>query len=867
MPRLPLGALVLLLVFVCLSFVHAATSRSKYFAHDAVEDRNGVIAPWYNGQNGQFDLRVRIAAETMKRYPWTAANTAVAVVPQYILNGTWNIASDGTITIPTLDNWTNGEMGQDAARYIEALIAYYRYSGDPDALGRVSLIANTILDHCLTSSDNPWPEFLISVPVAGKPYGDCDSKGWIQLDIVGEAAVALLHAYEAIGEKRWLNAAEHWADVLVQKRNRQPGMPPWGRYANPQDVKWGMDESGNVQAGGIVYELTFFDELIRLGYTGAGNSLVQARDEARAYLRDVLLPNWTVNETWGRNYWDWPDPVQSQTTTDWTMLYLLANKSYFKNWKNDARNILSIYLNHTTVSPKSQGEVYSGAWALPESSGCCDTSLAWAAVDFAPDFAKYANDAHSEWAKEIARRQLILGTYDFHLNGVAEDNIFGGTLEAGGWFQGAHPDILLETLQAMSWLPAITGAGRENHIMRTSSVVTNVDYEPSRLVYSTFDAPPGAMEVLRLAFKPQSIMAAGKALPLRSDLQASGYTVTSLENGDYLVEIRHDGMKQIMVRGADPAVIVDGEHLNYEGAWTPSHGGSVAMHGRATTEQGAAVNYSFEGNQVRLFGEVSPEGGLADIFLDNLKQLAGIDFWNPRSLHHQVVYYTSGLTNGHHELKIVARGVGNPIAHGHEVSIDDLAYSAATGASSFGEGGGPTDTQRMIFGYTGRNDYVDTEGNTWRPGMEYVARTGDLTDAGAKTWWTTRQAVFVEKTRNPELYRYGIHWPEFVVNVTVGPGSYHVRIHLAETQFTGPHQRSMTILVNDEPKTEDLDVFAAAGGANKALELVYNDISPKNGMIAIKFKGNALAGPPSEAMVQAIEVGPGPGEAELYQKL
>ena len=35
-----------------------------------VEDRHGVIAPWYGGQNGQCDFRVRVSAETLKRYPW-----------------------------------------------------------------------------------------------------------------------------------------------------------------------------------------------------------------------------------------------------------------------------------------------------------------------------------------------------------------------------------------------------------------------------------------------------------------------------------------------------------------------------------------------------------------------------------------------------------------------------------------------------------------------------------------------------------------------------------------------------------------------------------------------------------------------------
>ena len=61
----------LLAAALCAGGLIGATTLKHYFAHDAVEDRYGVIAPWYKGQNGQFDLRVRIAAETMKRYPWT----------------------------------------------------------------------------------------------------------------------------------------------------------------------------------------------------------------------------------------------------------------------------------------------------------------------------------------------------------------------------------------------------------------------------------------------------------------------------------------------------------------------------------------------------------------------------------------------------------------------------------------------------------------------------------------------------------------------------------------------------------------------------------------------------------------------------
>jgi hypothetical protein len=64
-----LGALLILAILL-----PAATSADdrkparSYFAHPAVEDLNGVIAPWYLGQNGQCDFRLRVGIETLKRY-------------------------------------------------------------------------------------------------------------------------------------------------------------------------------------------------------------------------------------------------------------------------------------------------------------------------------------------------------------------------------------------------------------------------------------------------------------------------------------------------------------------------------------------------------------------------------------------------------------------------------------------------------------------------------------------------------------------------------------------------------------------------------------------------------------------------------
>jgi hypothetical protein len=807
----------------------------RYFAHPAVEDTNGVIAPWYAGQNGQCDFRVRIAAETLKRYPWVSLERAAAIAPEYAWNNTWRISADGMITIPAMDDWTCGGRGQMCARVLSAWIDYYRYAGDPAALAHMEIVARTLLDYNQTDTNQSWPGFLISVPVMGAPYGRANPKGWIQLDIVAEAGLALLRTYEVTGDRQLLEAVKHWADVFAEKRDRQRGAPPWPRYANPEKVKWGMLDNGNLQTGGLVYQLAMLDELIRLGYTGTDNSIVETRDAARAYLRDVLLPAWAVNDTWGRNYWDWPDPVQSQTTTDCVARYLMDHPDYFPNWKNDTRNILTLYLNHTSVNPDSRTDVYSGAWGVPESSSCCGKSLAWGPLELATDFAQYGVEADSAWAREVARRQEILATYDAHETGVVEDNIDGGQIAAGDWFIAAHPSVLEWVLRTMGWLPEIFGPSRENHIMRSSAVVNSVTYAKGKIIYSTFDAPANTVDVLRLAFAPRSITAGGNALARSARLDRNGYTVSALPGGDCVVSIRHDGIRDIVVKGRDAQIITS------EG-------------GRTLSKKNTGATFTFKGNQFRLIGSVSPKGGLADVYLDGVKQLADIDFWNPRSLRNQGVYYKNGLTDGKHTLKVVARGQKNPLSQGSQVAVVAVQSSAAEGGNNYGEGGGPTNSQRMIFGYKSRTDYVDRHGHAWRPGTEFVVRSGIDTDSVAKAWWTTRRAASIEGTDDPELYQYGVHAPEFTINLTVGPGRYRLRLLLAETQYAATGERSMTIRINEEKMAAQLDVIAKAGAPSKAFAVVQNDITPKNGLIQIRCTGDVIKGAQCEAMIQAVEV-------------
>ncbi len=556
------GNVALLIITLVASSAFGSTNQPRYYAHQAVRDEHGVIAPWYRGLNGQCDFRVRIAAETLKRYPWTTGTNAIASFPAYVFSGFWQISSNGSITPRDPGDWGNGDLSQRATSLLNGFVDYYRYTGDAAAIAQITYMADYLVDHCVTPPDHPWPGMFVSVPVKGKAFWKCDPRGMIQLDLCASTGQGLLRAYQLAGNTRWLETARHWGDLLAAHCNRDPQADPWPRYANPETVPW----KDNKQTGGVTMILAFLDDLIRLGYTGQDNRIVVARDAGRRYMRDRLLPAWAANDTWGRYFWDWANPVQNCLTTPDSARYVLEHTDSFDNWRHDARNILTLFLNHSSVSPKSSGDVYSGAWAFPEASQCCGRSLWYAPFCIAPTLAEYAVQANDPRCRELAYRMMLLQTYDAHDTGVTEDNIDGGVIVNGNWLNIAHPLPLRWILAAMAWLPEELGANRENHIVRSSAVVSSVIYDQGRIEYTTFDAPDKTVDVLRLAFVPKEITADGKLLSRRRELKANGCTIKQLANGDAIVTIRHDGAKKVVVSGDDPQRVLSAKEMVREGA-------------------------------------------------------------------------------------------------------------------------------------------------------------------------------------------------------------------------------------------------------------------------------------------------------------
>ena len=70
---------------------------------------------------------------------------------------------------PKLDDWMNADLGQRSVSTLLGMTEYYRYTGDPAAIGMMTLTADYLLDYCQTPADHPWPNFIISAPTKGRP--------------------------------------------------------------------------------------------------------------------------------------------------------------------------------------------------------------------------------------------------------------------------------------------------------------------------------------------------------------------------------------------------------------------------------------------------------------------------------------------------------------------------------------------------------------------------------------------------------------------------------------------------------------------------------------------------------------------------
>jgi hypothetical protein len=101
--------------------------------------------------------------------------------------------------------------------------------------------------------------------------------------------------------------------------------------------------------------------------------------------------------------------------------------------------------------------------------------------------------------------------------------------------------------------------------------------------------------------------------------------------------------------------------------WAGEPGGARTPRMRAAGA-GAEAVLTFTGAAVAVLGDVSPDGGRADVYLDG-RRMRSIDAYATAGTHDDAVWHAYGLPQREHTLRIVARDEADPRSTGHIVDI------------------------------------------------------------------------------------------------------------------------------------------------------------------------------------------------------
>lgn len=107
-----------------------------------------------------------------------------------------------------------------------------------------------------------------------------------------------------------------------------------------------------------------------------------------------------------------------------------------------------------------------------------------------------------------------------------------------------------------------------------------------------------------------------------------------------------------------------------DAAWQFGDGWQAADKSRRSTAGGHEATLAFEGVAVAVLGDLTQDGGKAEVYLDGKKQKHGLDAFIVEGTHDNVLWQAYGLKSGPHTLRIVTLGLADARSKGQNITID-----------------------------------------------------------------------------------------------------------------------------------------------------------------------------------------------------
>ena len=490
----------------------SASGADKLRDHEVVLDGQGRLQPWTSYDNVlKWSMNFIKSCPTVPTKfgddPWYLVTSKLSPKGEYLAN--------------------QNCQGSHAYWAMESLARYFAYTGDEQAIPPVRRILERVLFYH-SPTDWAWP----NVPSTqdDSPDGEyTDERS--EPDKMSLVGVAYLKFYKFTGEEKYLKAACGIAATLAA--HLQPGDE--NKSPLPFRVNRKTGEVVDNYTAAMICPVILFDELIRLGETGAGTY-----PAARLALWKWILDYPMKNQKWSGYYEDMVNNHSNlnQQIPMETARFMLRHPEMDPDYKRHVPELLVMVKDRFGKTKRF------GATSIKEQDICF--------LEMGSHTARYASIA-AEWFsvsqdaawREEARAAFALSIYSFfskHSKDQCAVNYVGIGYTCP-WFTDSYFDYLCHIQDGMAELPEMAPADAD-HLIGTDSIIRQVKYETGLVTYTAFEA--AGNEELRLSFKPASLIADGKELP------ASAWCYGEFHGASGVLRIHREAARKVIISATPP---------------------------------------------------------------------------------------------------------------------------------------------------------------------------------------------------------------------------------------------------------------------------------------------------------------------------
>ena len=497
--------------------------------HPVRVDKRGDILPWYSADPGQsYDHVLHLVWDFWKNMPADSNGQKY-----YMNHQVWRPQHD-----------KRGLGGDQVMMALSSWDLYYDYTGDESVIENMKYMADYYLTHSLSAPGSKWPDlpYPYNNNVESGIYdGDMIlGTGYLQPDKAGSFGFELVKLFAKTSEEKYLDAALKIANTLAGNVKTGDGNnSPWPFKLNAVTGETGILVNHEIWYEGMAKDikkanpqnkkssyttnwtgtLDLFNELI-----GLHRGDTAAYKKAFGLALDWMKTYPAKTNKWGPFFEDVPRWSDTQINAVTYAIYVLEHPELDSNWRQTAKNIFEWV--HKELGNKEFNKY--GVTVTDQETAYRVPGNSHSAREAAAELMYWEKSGDTSYVRN-AVRQLNWATYMVDHDGKN----FYPTNDV--WLTDGYGDYSRHYLRAMAAAPQLAPANSD-HLLRSSSVISRIVYEPAVISYTTFDSC--SEELFRMNLKPKAVKTGGNTLTERAGNAEEGWSWQTLDKGGVL-KIKH----------------------------------------------------------------------------------------------------------------------------------------------------------------------------------------------------------------------------------------------------------------------------------------------------------------------------------------